>query len=275
MTRKAIIWILLAILTGTRLLSQGLPANASYTVLSVLANQVSDFEIDPLGNLYLLLPNQQLKKLNTNHDSVSAFNDVRNFGKLHSMDASNPLRVLLYYKEFGTILILDRFLNVRTTLDLRQAGLLQCSAIAQSFDNNIWLFDELDNQLKKVDERGTVLVTSPDFRILYPDPPKPTVLHDYNRYLFAYDTAKGLVMMDYFGASRGLMPYLGWKNLDGQGKGLLATNGTGWVYLEAGRPMVQEQPLPPEILAQKKIRLRGQRVYALNNQGQLTVYALQ
>jgi len=36
------------------------------------------------------------------------------------LDVTNPLRVLLYYKDFSTIVILDRLLSNRSTIDLRK-----------------------------------------------------------------------------------------------------------------------------------------------------------
>src|SRR5687767_14903264 len=103
---------------------------------------VADFTVDNLGNMFLLYQNGQLKKLRSNGDSMGVFNNVRRFGKLHSVDVSNPLKVLLYYKDFSTIVILDRFLNERSTLDLRRQNLLQVKTIGQAYDNSIWIFDE-------------------------------------------------------------------------------------------------------------------------------------
>ena len=50
-------------------------------------------------------------------------------------------------------MVLDRFLNIRNTIDLRQSGIFQVSAVAQSYDNNIWVFDDLDSKIKKIDDR--------------------------------------------------------------------------------------------------------------------------
>jgi hypothetical protein len=78
-----------------------------------------DFTVDNLGNYFLLSKNNQLKKLNAQGDSIGLFNDVRRYGKLYSIDATNPLKVLLYYKNFSTVVVLDRFLNMINTIDLR------------------------------------------------------------------------------------------------------------------------------------------------------------
>jgi hypothetical protein len=249
-----------------------MPPQEAYVLEKVLDEKINDFEVDNLGQLYLLLPNQRLKKLGHELDSVAVFNDVRKYGQLYSIDASNPLRLLLYYREYATVVLLDRFLNIRTTIDLRKTGIIQCNAIAQSVDNNIWLFDEMENQIKKVDENGKLIVSSPDFRVIFDQPPHPHDLEDFNRNLFAYDSTRGLLVMDYFGASRGMLPYKGWRNLHGMGKGLVATDDKGLIYYEPGKPGYSSQTLPAALLHAVKIRVQGSRLYALFDNGELHIY---
>lgn len=252
------------------------PGNAtdSLVVLKTFNEPIGDFEVDNLGNLYLFGARQQLKKLSPTFDSLAIFNDTRHFGKLFMLDASNPLRILLFYRDFGAIIILDRFLNVRTILNLRTAGYQQVSAITQSYDNNIWLYDELENMIKKIDESGKTLTSSPDFRVLFDDPPQPQELHDFNRYLYASDSEKGLVVMDYFGALKNKLSFKGWHNLHSAGNGIVATDTIGLVYFQPGNPDTKNQPLPAWMLAAKKIRVNSGKLYVLDKEGRLGIYRL-
>jgi hypothetical protein len=242
---------------------------------TIIKDSISDFTVDNLGNVFLVTGLQQLKKLDNNYDSVTVFNNVRRYGKLDMMDVSNPLRVLLFYKDFNTVVVLDRFLNVRTTIDLRQVNILQCSAVAQSFDNNIWLFDELENKIRKIDENGKILLESPDFRVLFDAPPRPSSLEDYNRFVYAYDSSKGLLVMDYFGAYKNLIAFKGWQNFHGISKGIVATDSTGIIYYEPGTLNTEHYLLPAEILHSSKIRMSGSKLYALLADNRLHIYKLQ
>jgi hypothetical protein len=246
----------------------------SLPVHLVFRDIISDFEIDNLGHLYMLGAQQQIKKLSPSYDSMAVFNDLRNFGKLYSIDVSNPLKVLLFYRDFGTIIILDRFLNTRTILNLRKADIIQASSITQSYDNNIWLYDELESMVKKIDESGKVLTTSPDLRVIFDTPPQPQSLHDYNKYLYAYDSTKGLLVMDYFGAYKNKISFLGWKNLHGISQGIVATDAKGLVYYKPGTLNTKHQPLPISVLDSKKIRIHNQQLFVLDNKGYLTIYRL-
>lgn len=241
----------------------------------VINDSVTDFTVDNLGNIYLFTGFEQVKKLDDNLDSVAVFNNVRRYGKLSSIDASNPLKLLLFYKDFNTVLVLDRFLNTRSTIDLRQSNVLQCSAIAQSYDNNIWLYDELENKIKKVDDNGRIILESPDLRVLYDAPPRPTNIEDYNRYVYAYDSSKGLVIMDYFGAIKNLIAFRGWQNVHGISKGIAATDSTGIIYYEPGTLHTQHVNLPAAIMQSAKIRINGNKLYALQQDGHLHIYQLQ
>jgi streptogramin lyase len=134
---------------------------------------ISDFTVDNLGNLYFVYQNGQLKKLRPNGDSLAVYNNVRKFGKLYAVDVSNPLKVLLHFKDFNTIVILDRLLNERSVLDLRKHNLLQVKAIGQSYDNNLWIFDELEVKLKKIGDDGRMIDQSNDFRQIFDSTPSP------------------------------------------------------------------------------------------------------
>lgn len=249
-------------------------AQPGFTRTKTLQGKWHDFEVDNLGNIYLIAGDMQIKKLNEHFDSIGVFNEVRIYGTLHSIDASNPLRIILWYKDFATLVILDRFLNRRTIIDLRKTGILQCNAIAQSYDNSIWLYDDLDSKVKKINEEGTILLESADFRILFDDPPRPFKLEDFNKKLYAYDSSRGLLVMDYFGAYQQIFSYKGWRNLQGFGKGLLAVDAHHIMYVPADGINLTTVPLPPEMQAFKKIRAQGNKLYVLNEAGVISLYQM-
>lgn len=246
----------------------------AFELLKVFNGNWADFEVDNLGNVYLIAKDQQIKKVNPQYDSVGLFNEVRNFGPLFAIDVSNPLRVILWYKDFATLVILDRFLNRRTIIDLRRTGILQCSAVAQSFDNNIWLFDELDNKVKKMNEAGDILLESADFRILFDDPPHPFKMEDFNKQLYAYDSTRGLVVLDYFGAYQQVFSYKGWRSLQGFEKGLLAADAQSLIYVPPDGINTVSVQLPPAIVPYKKIRVQLRQCYVLGTDGILRIFSL-
>lgn len=98
---------------------------SSFALIGKSPGSYSSFAVDNLGNLYLLSTENQLKKLSVKGDSMGVFNDVRRFGKLYSINAINPLKTLLFYKDYRTVIVLDRLLNTVNTIDLRSRNILQ------------------------------------------------------------------------------------------------------------------------------------------------------
>ena len=178
-----------------------------------ISGSFTNFYTDNLGNIFLISANNQVKKINQNFDSVGIFSDVRRYGDVYNLDVNNPLKIVVYYRDFTTILVLDRFLNIRNTIDLRNAGILQAKAVAQSYDNNYWVFDELNSKIKKIDDNGTVLLESPDFRVLFSYEYNPQHIIDTDGALYLYDTNKGWMIFDYYGAYKKHIDVTGWKDV--------------------------------------------------------------
>lgn len=169
-------------------------------LLKTIEGDIANFETDHLNNIYLISKQGQIKKLNANTDSVGQYNNIRQFGQLYSVDVSNPLKLVLFYKDFATIVLTDRFLNVLSTINLRKLNIVQCSAVALSYDNMVWVFDNLDNKIKKVDDAGTVVFESTDLRMVLNNNAAPTTIIDSNGLLYLYNATTGLQVFDYYGA---------------------------------------------------------------------------
>ncbi|MFY7965999.1 MAG: hypothetical protein ACOVO1_13960 [Chitinophagaceae bacterium] len=191
-----------------------LKANDSTLQLSLIKSiqgSFKDFEIDNLNNIYIVSSNNQIKKINQNFDSLAVFNDTRRFGNIHLLDVNNPLKILVFYKEFSTIVVLDRFLNMINTIDLRKQNLLQVSCIATSYDNKIWLFDELENKIIKIDDLGNKLMETTDFRMLFDYGFITEKIVDENGKLYCYNKQYGLIVFDYYGGLKHKYPIINYQ----------------------------------------------------------------
>ncbi len=239
--------------------------NSAFIQSKSMEGEYVDFTVDNLGNYYLLSKNNQLKKLNAKGDSIGIFNDVRRYGKLYSIDASNPLKVLLYYKNFATIVVLDRFLNVVNTIDLRKQNIFQVKAIAQSYDNNIWVFDEQNNKLKKIADDGKVLSETVDFRIIFDDVPSPTQIFDQDGFIYLYDSAKGMYVFDIYGSFKTKISYLGLTDLAIFGKTIIGLDQQLLLAYTTETLSEQRMKLPANITERQKTVIRPGHLYVLQN----------
>ena len=145
---------------------------------------IESFTVNNLGELYILNTNNQLKKLDGNGDSVGVFNMVTKYGKLSYVEAQNPWKTILYYKNFSTIVLLDKYLNVLTSINLRKENIFNVDAVTTSYDNNIWLYDDRDSKLKKIDDAGKVLLETVEFRLLFDSVPSPVKIIDRDGFIY-------------------------------------------------------------------------------------------
>lgn len=237
--------------------------DTSFQLIKTVEGDIKAFTVDNLDNLYLMSSANRLKKLNANGDSAGVFNDVKKFGQASLIDVSNPLKVLLYYRDFATIVVLDRFLNVRNTIDLRKQNILQVRAIAQSYDNKIWLYDELDNKLKKIDEDGKVLQETPDFRLLFGETPVPQKIFDQDQYVYLYDSAKAVFVFDYFGTLKNKILISGWSNFKVAGKYIFGSDNNKLYRYNITTFRLEEWKMPQEISQSISFNFTATGVYAL------------
>lgn len=241
--------------------------------LRSLKGDIVSFTVDNLDNLYVLNSRNQIRKYTVNGDSVAIFNDVRRYGKATLVDVSNPLKVLVYYRDFATVLMLDRFLNVVNTIDLRKQNILQARAIGQSYDNKIWVYDELENKLKKIDEDGKLLQETADFRLLFDKSLSPVKLYDENKYLYVCDTLKGIYVFDYFGAIKNIIQITRWQNLKVTGKYIFGSRGDSLYRYEISSFLYDEWPLPAPLRSARAFNFTGTRLYALR-ENEIEIYEL-
>jgi hypothetical protein len=82
-------------------------SDSGFQFIKTIDGNISYFNVDNLDNIYFIV-NNQLKKINANGDSVAVFNDVKKFGNPSYIDVTNPLKALLYYKNYSTVVVLDR-----------------------------------------------------------------------------------------------------------------------------------------------------------------------
>ena len=242
-------------------------------LVKTINGSFNNFYIDNLGNIYTTDARNQIKKFTSEGDSASVFNDVRRYGNAVTLDVTNPLRILVYYKDFSTILLLDRFLNVLTRIDLRSQNLLQVIAAAQSYDNRIWVYDDLEAKLKKLDDKGNVLFESADFRLLFNDVPHPSTIIDNNGQLYLYDNKTGWFIFDYYGALKAKVAFTNWSDVDVHENYLMGHDTANFYRCLPKQLQCNEVKSNIPLASFSTVRLANNKVYALSKQG-MQVYSV-
>ncbi len=243
-------------------------------VMLPLHVQAKDFDVDNLGNIYLVTVTNQLIKYDAKGDSVATFNDTRKYGALYSIDVTNPLKILLHYQDFGTLLVLERFLTQRTTIDLRRLNIMQAKAYCLSYDNHIWVYDELAGRIRKIDENGTALMESADLRLALEASISPERMIDKDGKLYLYDDETGFYVFDYFGALQNKIPLLGWKHLTIEDGRIYGTTIDGLISYDT-KTHIQTLLSFIDPSATGKTLYKNQKLYRLGKDNKITITALE
>ncbi len=227
------------------------------------------FTTDPIGNIYLVKDNNFIVKYSPTGDSLGVFNDIAS-GKVTMIDATNPLRILVFYSGFSQIKILDNMMSKKNQLDLKRIGLFNIPAIANSMDGNIWIFDPV-GELVKIDERleikhAYLLRNMIDF------PVSACHLIEKDRVLYMTDSTEGILQFDRFGFYKTIYRFNA-KEVEVINNYLVYyTNGSLNSYnIQTFRSSEIRLPEPNTVI---NARLEKNQVYILRND-RLEIYLLQ
>ena len=172
--------------------------SSKYKLLEVPKN--NQIEIDQYGYFYIIDQDNLIKYDSEGHTLYHYSNKL--LGNIDQIDISNPLRLLLFYKDQGLIIVLDNTLSQqKEPISLNELGLYQTSCIANSnFDNGIWLYDIDVNEIIKINHLSQINYRSGNLSVLIPNMEFPILnLKEKNRKLYVV-TRNKIFVMDQFGS---------------------------------------------------------------------------
>ena len=225
------------------LLSGALIAADSLQVVRVIPMAARLMTVDELGNVYVVRENNSLVRFTAQGDSSPFYRSVQN-GNIGAVDASNPLRVVVYYPAYSKIVILDRLLAEKNELNLRKVNILTPSVVASSADGNLWLFDQFNSRLKKIDDQLNEIAQSNDIRQEAQTVPSPSFMVERNWKLFVADTAKGIYTFDRYGNYINTLAIYGVKYLQVHGSQLVFRNADTLISWDMSKASYHKLLLP-------------------------------
>lgn len=193
--------LLLALLTAV---TQSFAQDTVQTVTlkyshSIAATSPTTISKDRNGNLYFLSPSRSLLRVDSLGNPLGTFSPPTR-GRIASIDAWNPMKILLFYEDRQELLLLDRFLRPigNTTLqDINYRGTAKAAALAS--DDGFWLFDETNLTLSKLDmQLRKVTIETPLNLILDKERFNVKQLREYQNMVYLLD-ANGIFVFDNLG----------------------------------------------------------------------------
>ncbi|MCC5929511.1 MAG: hypothetical protein JJU28_09720 [Cyclobacteriaceae bacterium] len=168
-------------------------------------------EVDPMGNLWLADAAGNLKRYQLRDGSFASFQSDRP-ARITSIDCSQTLRTLCFYKESQRYVLLNRFLTESPLYDL-PISQAPFSHLCLSSDNHLWAFSQTDFALHKIRLQNPEIVFSVSLIPFFTDPNvEVQCIKEYkNRIYLCYDQ-KYIAVFDRLGKKTEdiIMPHEGW-----------------------------------------------------------------
>jgi len=163
-----------------------------------IAKKHQDFAVDHLGNIYLVNESELLKYL-SNGQYYNRYSNLK-FGNITSVDATNSLLLLLFYKEYQQIVFLDNQLSQNNQpVSLEDMGYEQTELVCQSANNGFWIFNKANNEVLRFDEDLKRLVATGNLKQILQREMNPNFMTEHNGYLFLNCPESGIYVFDMFG----------------------------------------------------------------------------
>lgn len=155
-------------------------------------------KIDGFGNIYVINA-MQIIKYNTLGVLQKSFS-VKRYGKIDFVDVSNPLKLLVYYKDFQQVLFLDDQLTATSSMiSLENIGYEQTSLICNSSNNSFWLYDKQNNSLLRFNSESKTLVKTGNLKRILDIDMNPNFMIEHNGYLYLNCPKEGIMLFDIYG----------------------------------------------------------------------------
>lgn len=156
------------------------------------------FTTDNLNNTYLI-NKEEILKYNSTGKLLMKFSNKR-FGNITFVDATNALKVLLYYKDFQQLVFLDNQLSQNgEPISLENLGYEQTDLACTSFNNSFWIYNKQNNELIRFNENSQVITKTGNLKQLLQSEIKPNFMIEHNSYLYLNCPDHGIYVFDMYG----------------------------------------------------------------------------
>jgi len=232
------------------------------------------FTTDPVG-YYYTTQGHEIRKYNALGDLQFSYSNNL-LGEIASVDASNSQKVLVYFKDFTKILILDNTLSsTGRTIDLTDLQLEETSLVCNSYGNGFWLYDPVRYELIRKNDVLATTNSSGNIANLLDQKVAPNYMVEYNNRLYLNDPKLGILVFDIYGAFIKTIGLLNLSNFQVKENYIL--------FLNDSLEIVTYDFLRLEVLKfdaskhndMREVRIEGDKIYLLNSNNEVIVDKIQ
>jgi hypothetical protein len=171
------------------------------------------FSADNLGNMYLLKGEELIKYL-PGGKFVARYSNLK-LGDITSIDVTNPLKIILYYRDFQQVVFLDNQLSANSSpLSLEKLGYEQAELVCAGSNNGFWIYNKQNNELVRFNENSKPVISTGNLKPVLNADLVPDFMLEHNGYLFLNSPETGIYVFDIFGAFSKVISLKGLNSFD-------------------------------------------------------------
>ncbi|HTB30967.1 MAG TPA: hypothetical protein VK808_03020, partial [Bacteroidia bacterium] len=145
----------------------------------------------------------------------------KSYGRITSIDANDPLKMLVFYRDFPEVVLLDNTLSQNgNPFSPADVGFPLATLACTSHDNGVWLYDAQNFQLIRLDVNLSVVQKTGNLAQSIGTPLNPDYLMEYNNFVYLNDSAQGIFVFDSFGSYYKTIPITGLTSFEVRGDDL-------------------------------------------------------
>lgn len=216
------------------------------------------FTTDNLQNIYLYRGNS-IRKYSSQGQLLYNYSD-KSYGAITLIDVNDPLKMLVFYKDFPEIVLLDNTLSQNgNPFSPSDAGYPLATIACTSHDNGVWLYDAQNFQLIRLDVNLNVVQKTGNLAQVLGIQLNPDYLLEYNNFVYMNDSAQGILVFDSYGTYYKTIPITGLRSFQVRENDLfyISKNRIHTFHLKT---IMEDQTTAPDTLA-TEIRVEKNLLY--------------
>lgn len=167
------------------------PGQTSYSKLFSVQTTAEIVSADVLGNIYIVQGSEIVKY--ADNGSVCCTFSKREYGAITSVDTRDPLRIIVFYKPFGIVLLLDNKLTEQSSINLNTLDITDPWVVCSSEMQGIWVYDNANARLHKFNSQLLPVSQGNDLRQDLTENIFPIEMAESDYWLIILDKKKLLV----------------------------------------------------------------------------------
>lgn len=173
-------------------------ADDNYKLVATIDGAASFFTTDNQSNIYAVKGDELVKYDKTGRLLYKYSN--KNLGDISFVDASNMLKILVFYKEFSQIVFLDNTLSLSgEPVAFDKLGFQQVQLVCSSNNSNIWIYDQQNSGLVQLSQNYEKLQQTANLGQVLNISLQPDYLMEYDNKVYLDNPATGILIFDVYG----------------------------------------------------------------------------